>query len=386
MTTVTAAPPAGRVPQVVLVGQVPPPVHGQALANGYLAGARYHQLRLHHVAMAFSSDVADVSHFRWGKVARFPVVVVAVWWQALRGRRDALVYAVGLRNRLPLLRDAALLLLARPLFRVTVLHVHTGSWGEHVERLPRPLRPHGARAHAGVDVVNHLDETLRDESLPPPRQVRYLPYGVADPAPLGEPRPPRPAGPATTAPPTVLFLGNLYHTKGTHVLVRATALLRDRGVCCRVVLAGAEPGGDESERLHRLVGELGLDEIVELPGPCYGDDKHRRMVEADVFCFPTFYEAEAMPLVVLEAMAYGLPVVSTSWRAVPSMVVEGETGHLVEPGDVTALADRLEELIRRPDVAADLGRRGRRRFEERFALDRFVASFEEMIVEAVTCR
>ena len=380
----------GSMPQIVLVGQVPPPMHGQALANRYLVEGSYDRLELHHVPMRFSSDLADVGRFRWTKLLRLAEVIVRVWWLALRGRRDALVVAVGLRNRLPLLRDSAVLLLARPLFRATVLHVHSGGWAEQLRGLPAPLATLVRRAYGGVDLVIHLDESLQDESLPAPRRVGYLPYGVEGPtraarhleATARHRTVPRPCS-SSRAMPTVLFLGNLYEAKGTHVLARAAALLAERGIPCRTVVAGSAPSEADEARLRQLIDELGLADRLELLGPVDGDTKDRALATADVFCFPTFYEAEALPLVVLEAMAYGLPVVSTCWRGIPSQVVEGVTGHLVVPGDPVALADRLQDLLEHPDRATKMGRRGRERFEARYDIARFRQGFEELVLEAL---
>src|SRR4029077_2915877 len=112
--------------------------------------------------------------------------------------------------------------------------------------------------------------------------------------------------------------------------------------------------------------ELDLADRVDLVGPGDGAAKDRALAEAHVFCFPPYVEAEAMPLVVFEAMAHGLPVVSTTWRGIPSQVVEGVTGYLVEPGDVEALADRPQLLLEDPELARTAGRRGRERFEACF--------------------
>lgn len=393
--------PAER-PHVVLVGQVPPPTHGQAIANRYLVEGRYDGVRLHLVPMRFSVDLADVGRFRWGKVLHLVDVVVRLWWLALRRRRDVLVMSLGLRNRLPLLRDAAILLLSRPFYRVTVLHVHSGGWGEQLDRLPRPVRRVVERAYGGAGLVIYLDESLRDDALSDQGQVAYLPCGVEDPRPeasggarampLGSCGSPTPAvsvgssGPDDDRLPVVLFLGNLFEAKGTHVLVRAATVLRERGVRCRVVLAGPSPSTDEQVRLDRLIAELDVGDRVKLVGPVDGAAKDRALAEASVFCFPTHFEAEAMPLVVLEAMANALPVVSTTWRGIPSQVVEGVTGYLVEPEDVDALADRLQRLLEDPALARELGRRGRERFEARFEVGRFRRGFEQLVLDALATR
>ena len=186
--------------------------------------------------------------------------------------------------------------------------------------------------------------------------------------------------------PVVLFLGNLFEAKGTHVLARAADLLARRGLEFRVALAGAAPSEEEQSKLDDLVEELDLGERIEVVGPVGGAAKDRVFVGASVFCFPTYFEAEAMPLVVFEAMAYGLPVVSTTWRGIPAQVVDGVTGYLVEPGDVEALADRLQVLLEDPGLARAAGRRGRERFEACFEVEQFRHGFERLVLVALAAK
>ena len=157
-------------------------LHGQALANRYLVEGSYDRLQLHHVPMRFSSELADVGRFRWTKVLRLPEVILRAWWSALRHRRDALVVAVGLRNRLPLLRDSAVLLAARPLFRDSAPRPQRG-WAEQLRGLPAPLAMLVRRAYGGWISSSTSTSPCRTTSLPAPRRVGYLPYGVEGPPP-----------------------------------------------------------------------------------------------------------------------------------------------------------------------------------------------------------
>ena len=100
-----------------------------------------------------------------------------------------------------------------------------------------------------------------------------------------------------------------------------------------------------------------------------------------MFCFPSFFECETFGLVLLEAMACGLPVVSTRWRGIPSVVDEGETGFLVEPRDSHAVAERLETLANNAALRNSMGCAGRARFEREFTLPRFVSRMRRMFLE-----
>lgn len=363
----------------VFVAQLPPPVHGQAVADAELARTQADRLDLRVVPMRFAADVDDIGRFRLGKLW----AAARVLGGALRARRtsraDTLVWSLGARSRLPVLRDAVLLSLLRPWFERTILHLHTGDYGDRIAHERGPVGRLVRRAFRDGELIL-LDERLDVEGARPPRPraVHYLNYGVADPD-VSRPTP-------AAGVPSVLFLGNLYPSKGTHDVVSAIARLRDAGTRVELTVAGAPPGDEEQRDLESLIAELDVADRVHLVGPVHGEDKRSVLREATVFCFPTRYEAEGMPLVVMEAMGAGLPVVATSWRAIPSTVVEGETGFLVEPGDVEAIADRIQRIADDPELARRLGAAARRRYEDRFTLDRFRADFAAIVSGAGATR
>jgi glycosyltransferase involved in cell wall biosynthesis len=88
-----------------------------------------------------------------------------------------------------------------------------------------------------------------------------------------------------------------------------------------------------------------------------------------------------LPVVLLEAMACRLPVVSTRWRGIPSVVDEGQTGFLVEPHDPTAVADRLVCLAKDVKLRERLGAAGRRKFEQEFTIDRHLERMRHVLLD-----
>ena len=159
----------------------------------------------------------------------------------------------------------------------------------------------------------------------------------------------------------IVCVGQLVHRKGQRVLLDALALLRDRGVDARVTLVG--DGASRSE-LERAVDELDLRDRVKLTGAVGQDDIGTLYDAADVFCLPSF--AEGVPVVLMEAMATGLPVVTTPIAGVPELV-DWSSGVLVAPGRADLLADALESLAADPARRAAMGRAGRAKIEAEFA-------------------
>ena len=160
-------------------------------------------------------------------------------------------------------------------------------------------------------------------------------------------------------PAEIVSVGRLAVPKDFSTLVAAVARLPAGAVRLRVL-------GDGPLRalLEAEIDELGLADVVELTGEV--PDVRPYLAEANVFVLSS--RSEGMPLSVLEAMAAGLPVVASDVGGLAEVVIEGETGFLVPPGEPGSLADRLGRLVDDPELREALGQAGRRRAEERFSL------------------
>jgi glycosyltransferase involved in cell wall biosynthesis len=193
--------------------------------------------------------------------------------------------------------------------------------------------------HCGVDVT------------------QYRPAAVA----------PRAAGPVR-----IVAVGRLSHEKGHPVLIRAFARLRARGLDVQLTLIGDGPFRD---RLTELARSLGVDDALSFEGAVGQDDLPAHLQRADVFCQPSF--AEGIPVVLMEAMASGLPVVSSAVAGIPELVEHGSTGLLVPPGRADLLADALAALVEDPARRREMGRAGRAVVEHSFDIGQVAQQIAE---------
>jgi colanic acid/amylovoran biosynthesis glycosyltransferase len=174
--------------------------------------------------------------------------------------------------------------------------------------------------------------------------------------------------------PLILAVGRLVEKKGFDDLVRASAVLRHRGVdfCCRIVGAGVE-----RQALADLIDELGLRGNVELGGPVPRERVVELLPTAWVLAAPCVVASDGnrdgLPTVLVEAMALGVPVVATAVTGIPELVTHGRTGLLVPQRDPLALADALERVLADRALADRMAEAARRVVEERFDLRRNVA-------------
>lgn len=188
---------------------------------------------------------------------------------------------------------------------------------------------------------------------------------------------------ALPGPPRVLSVGRLVEKKGYDVLIRAAAVLRDRGVAFTVRIAG---DGVEWPRLQRLVHELDVGEYVTFLGPLSPREVQTEYESATAFALACRQLAngdrDGLPNVVLEAMARGLPVVSTTHGGVREAVDDGHTGLLAPAEDPEALARALERLLTEPDFAGGLGRAAAVSIRERFDRDGLLPAVAEALTDA----
>jgi glycosyltransferase involved in cell wall biosynthesis len=126
----------------------------------------------------------------------------------------------------------------------------------------------------------------------------------------------------------------------------------------------------QAEHYQRLA-HLGLQHKVRHLGVLTGSNKWAAYNKARLLCFPTYFESEGLSIVILEAMQFSLPVVSTNWRGIPDMVMDRENGFLVPIQDPITLADRIERLLSDPALAERMGRSGRTLYEQTYTAQHF---------------
>ena len=183
--------------------------------------------------------------------------------------------------------------------------------------------------------------------------------------------------------PRLLFLSNLIESKGIYVLLEACRMLKEEGVAFHCDYVGGESKLISGEAFRKAIAERGLTDCVTYHGPQYGAAKDRFFREADIFVFPTFYDNECFPLVLVEAMQYGLPVISTMEGGISDIVTDGVNGFVCPQRDVQALAEALRKLIAEPQMRVAMGQRGYELYRERMTLEVFEGNFTEILLETV---
>lgn len=173
----------------------------------------------------------------------------------------------------------------------------------------------------------------------------------------------------------ILFLGRMCEQKGFYDLLHVLARIQSDEQ--EVVLWA---GGDgDAEAALTEARKLGIENRLRLLGWVSGDAKQQAFNEADIFCLPSY--AEGLPMALLEAMAVGLPVVTTPVGGIPEIVTDGKEGFVIEPGDLNAMRAALTNLLLNNDLRLRMGAAAYRRIEEEFSLKAVLPQIEVLYAD-----
>jgi glycosyltransferase involved in cell wall biosynthesis len=183
-------------------------------------------------------------------------------------------------------------------------------------------------------------------------------------------RPPREA----RAPLKVLFVGGLQEGKGVLEILKTAAYLKEagHGDAFRFEIVGRWMDEGFSSQAFAMQRDLALEEMVLFPGQLTGDDKWEAYRNADVFFFPTHYASEASPIVLMEALGSGLPVVTTRWNGIPALMKGCPTATLLPVKSPAEYAGALLGLAAKSDTPEEISRQSREFYRAHFLPERFV--------------
>jgi glycosyltransferase involved in cell wall biosynthesis len=366
---------------VIVVGQSPPPYGGQAIMIGRFVKSKLAGVNLVHVRMGFSSNMDEVGRVRFSKITHMLGLIARIIYHRFANRARILYYPPAGPDRVPMFRDFIVLIATRWLFQRTIFHYHSGGISELYDELPRWQQWFFRRAYFGADAAIRLAEMNPEDGKKLEAKREFvIPNGIDDPFPDFVALQTLP----TISPQRklrILFVGILRESKGVSVLIEACGKLVPRGVPFEVELMGQWNSSEFADSVRRRIQELNLNEHIRFLGLLTGDEKFAAYCRADVLCFPTFFNNETFGVVLVEAMACGLPTVSTRWRAIPAVVDDGETGFLVEPHDADAVADKLAILASDVGLRSRMGQAGRSKFLREFTFTRHEALMRRALLE-----
>ncbi len=358
---------------VVVVGQTPPPYHGQAIAIAELVNADWSDISIHHIRLAYSGSAAEIGKFSFRKVWHlFSRAFQTI--HLLRKHPGAILYYPPGGSTLPIIRDVVFLCLVRPFAGKLVLHFHASG----IKKTLQPkwwLRKVALLAYGKADIAIKLQPSIPDDAeYLAPKKIVIVPNGLDVPDTNRMQKKDKEII-------KILFAGTHTEEKGIFIIVDVIKRLCEMGHKVEMRMMGSWGSAAEEEKCRRLVKENRLERNIIFLGSLTGNAKWQEYANADIFFFPTFYRAELMPLVIIEAMAFSLPVVASRWRGIVDMVKDGKTGLLFPVKNIDAATKQLEILISDATLRKSMGEYARSCYEKNYTLDKHLDAMHQVFIK-----
>lgn len=362
-------------------------------------------IQFYHVDSRVSSGAEDVGSMRFAKI----FLILKYCFQAivlrLRHGITHFYYVPANPSRAALYRDWIVMALCRPFFKKIIFHWHASGLGEWLETEAKPWeRKISSLFLWKPDLSIVLAEFNRaDAERFNPKKVIVVPNGIPDPCPdfdadilplrkerialrravLLEGHQTSHVSATKAQVFRVLYLSLCHRPKGLFDTMEGVVLANQRtppGIRLELTVAGAFWNEEEKQEFEQQMArsEMVKDErpFVHYVGFASGIQKKQLFLESDCFCFPTYYSAESFGLVLLEAMAFGLPIVTTRWRMIPEVVPPGYAG-VVEPRCPKAISTLLLQLL-----SGNYDDSLRNRFSSFFTVEHFGANIKSALMQA----
>jgi glycosyltransferase involved in cell wall biosynthesis len=386
--------------KLLVFAHTPPPHHGQSYAvklmlENFGGDCRKQKpspnpfdIECYHVNARFSKTLEDIGEFQGGKILLILFFCAQAIWCRFRYGVTNFYYVPAPGKPVALYRDWLVMLVCRPFFKKIILHWHAAGlakWLETVGSIRTRSFTYNRMKNADVSIV--LSEfNRRDAEKLLAKRIAIVSGGIPDPCPQFAEKilPLRRAriaarkkilaGEISSANDlaktvNVLYVALVSREKGVFDAIEGVALANEKSpLQFKLTVIGGFASGAEERELREFIRRRGLQKDVEILGFVPAERKNQALADADIFCFPTYYSAENQPGNLIEAMAFGLPIVTTRWRSIPEMLPENFPG-VVDPKSPEQIAAALA-LLAVSDFAGPL----REIFLDRFTLERHLAN------------
>lgn len=351
--------------RILTILQLPPPVHGASIMNSYFVNSEIikSNFNIRVVNLQFAISIKELKKFSFLKILKAFLYCFEIVKNVISFKPD-LVYFTISPIGFAFYRDSIYVFLLKLFNNKIVFHLHGKGIKENLKSnaIKKYLYQWAFKNTHVICLSQRLTNDIEDvcKSVP-----FIVPNGIQIQPEIKEKKI---RGNGTIL--QILYLSHYIREKGILILIDALRKLKNQGHIFNARLVG-EPVDLKIEFLQNLINDQNLSGCVQITGPLYGDDKITEFQNADIFVFPTYYLNEAFPLVNLEAMQYSLPVISTFEGGIPDIVIDGETGFLVEAQNPEMLSDKIATLLRDKNLRIEMGRKGFERFNNYFTLNHF---------------
>lgn len=363
-----------RKKKILFLLHIPPPIHGSSIVGEtiYKSEKINDCFQCGYVNLILSRKVLETGKIGLFKLIRVPKIMMQLFFKLIFFKPDICYFALTASGG-AFFKDVFLITVIR-IFRVQIIyHLHNKGYGKLSNQ---KIYNYLYRFVFYKSKVILLSQLLYSdiEKYVDIENVFICPNGVSDV--LDNKQRLLVRNKDIKKPIQILFLSNLIISKGVFVLLDALEILQKQQINFNCNIVGGE-GDINNDLLIYYIKNKGLTNNVKYWGKKVGDEKFTFLNNSDVFVLPTYYSNECFPLVLLEAMQFYLPVISTSEGAISDIIEDGKTGFIVPQKNAIALAEKIAILINNSKLRTKMGVEGRHKYESSYNLGKF----ENRIIE-----
>lgn len=358
-------------PHILFIAPFPPPIHGASMVSQLIRDSKLinQEFECYYVSNSPARSVSNIGKVSVSKAWMLVKSFLTILWILLTKHIDVCYLAITCAGH-GFLKDAPFVLLCKLFGKRIVIHQHNKGMSKCVDRLPyRWLMPLVYRNTKVILLSWLLYPDV--QKVVKRSQVLICPNGIPQTNSLAIER--------HNAVPRLLFLSNLIESKGVYVLLDACKLLNDKGLSFACDFVGAESKAISASVFQSAVSERGLDGVVVYHGKKYGADKDAFWRNADIYVLPSFNDC--YPLVLLEAMQYQLPIVTTDEGAIQDEVQDGVNGLVSERQNAESLALAIERLLQDCELRKRLGKKGYELYLQKFTVEVFERNLRDCLLK-----
>ena len=354
-----------RTRNILCIMQLPPPIHGVSYINSIIASSSIikEEICISAINLSSSKSISDLNSLKLSKFLKIAVLYTKCLFEFIARRPDAIYVSVTPTGN-AFFRDALFIILARALSIRRIFHLH--GKGISLTRKKSIVLDFIYRQVFKDAYIILLSDRLRYDidGLVPPDRVAIVHNGVADAGKshqknvLNGGRPPR-----------ILFFSNLLVSKGIYITLQALSIVKSRGHTFYADFVGDWENESVRNEFNSRVVTGHISDNVIVHGPRYQKEKEEFFKNSDIFVLPTM--SDCFPLVLLEAMSFSLPIITTNQGAIEDIVIDGETGFIIPQNAPFILAEHIEYLLLHPNARRRTGENGRQRFLKLFQQEIF---------------
>lgn len=355
-----------KKPKILFILHLPPPVHGAAMVGKWIHDSKLlnDTFDCRYINLTAAANLSDIGKVGFKKVISFSKMMMRIR-RSVKVFQPDLVYVTPNASGGAFYKDFMVVNMLKRMGCRVLCHYHNkGVKRRQSYALDDQLYRLFFRNIKVLLIVPQLYDDMKKYLRI--RDTYFCPNGV--PMKLDH----EPEADRHNEVPEILYLSNLFVSKGILDLLDALYLLRGDGYKFHCTVVGAEAAAMNGEKLKQEIDSRHLQNMVEYVGPKYGDEKDMYLDRADIMAFPTYYPKECFPLVNLEAMERKIPVVSTREGGIPYMIKDGKTGMLCPSRDPIELAHVLAKLIKNPERRIEMAEAGYQFFKSEFTIDKFI--------------